>query len=84
VEREQEGEVALALFAPGWFVVLISLLTFPWNSWLLIFLGMLIAVMVALWALFSRPGSREQAEARPKDASPAEFDSFQELRGYRG
>jgi len=53
-------------------------LTFPWNSWLLI------AVMVALWVLFSRPGSREQAGARPKEDSPADFDSFQEPRGYRG
>ena len=39
---------ALALFAPAWFILLISSLTFPWNSWLLIALGMLIAVVVAL------------------------------------
>jgi len=45
---------ALALFAPGWFAVLLPLLTFPWNSWLLICLGMLIAVMVAVFALFSQ------------------------------
>jgi len=45
---------ALALYAPGWFFVLIPLLAFPWNSWLLITLGMLLAVIVALWTSFSR------------------------------
>ncbi len=44
---------ALALYAPGWFFVLVPLLTFPWNSWLLIALGMLLAVIVALWTSFS-------------------------------
>src|ERR1700732_3055202 len=44
---------ALALFASGWFFSLLPLLTFPWNSWLLIAFGMLIAFLVAMFAFFS-------------------------------
>lgn len=55
---------ALALFAPGWFAVLHPLLDFPWNSWLLIFLGMLIATIAALWALFSQTSA---SQPQPRD-----------------
>lgn len=61
---------ALALFAPGWFAVLLPLLDFPWNSWLLIFLGMLIAVIVAVFALFSQT---PVSQARPHDALPYDW-----------
>jgi hypothetical protein len=44
---------ALALFASGWFFSFLPLLTFPWNSWLLIAFGMLIAFLVAMFAFFS-------------------------------
>ncbi len=44
---------ALALFASDWFFILIPLLTFPWNSWLLIALGMLVAFLIAVFAFFS-------------------------------
>lgn len=68
---------ALALFAPGWFAVLLPLLAFPWDSWLLI------AVVVALWASF-RQVHPPASQPRPKDASPFDVDSSQEPRGYRG
>lgn len=61
---------ALALFAPGWFAVLLPLLDFPWNSWLLIFLGMLIAVIVAVFALFSQT---PVSQPRPHDALPYDW-----------
>jgi hypothetical protein len=52
------------------------------GSWLLQLLGMLIALVMSVFTLFSRPRSR--AEARPKDDSPSNFDSSPEPRGYRG
>src|SRR5215467_2519083 len=66
---------ALAFFAPGWFAVLLPVLDFPWNSWLLIFLGTLIAVMVALFALFSQTPF---AQPSPHDALPYDWAPFDE------
>jgi hypothetical protein len=57
---------ALALFAPGWFFILLPLFAFPWNSWLLIALGMLIAFLIAVFAFLaplrarSRPAPRQE------------------------
>ncbi len=44
----------LAIFAPAVFFTLLSPLTAPWNSWLLILIGMLISVIVAARVLSSR------------------------------
>lgn len=44
----------LAILAPGLFFTLLSLLSAPWNSWLLILIGMLISVIVAGRGLSSR------------------------------
>lgn len=63
---------ALALFDPGWFFILIPLLTFPWNSWLLIALGMLIAFLIAVFAFFSP--LRERARPTPHQEPPGEWD----------
>ena len=64
---------ALALVVPGWVAVLVLRLPFA--------LGMLLAVLVALWASFwqVRPPA-----SQPLDASPSEVDSSGEPRGYRG
>ena len=43
----------LAIFAPAVFFTLLSPLTAPWNSWLLILIGMLISVIAAARALSS-------------------------------
>jgi hypothetical protein len=72
--------VALALFAPGWFVVLLPLLAFPWDSWLLIALGMLLAVIVAVFASFWQ-GRPSASQPRRKDASFCDVTSSRE-RGY--
>jgi hypothetical protein len=69
-------------FLPSVFPQILALLTLPYNSWLLQFIGMLIALVVMLRALFLR--SHARAEARPKDASPSEVDSEHLPRGYRG
>jgi hypothetical protein len=69
-------------FLPAVFPQLLALLTLPYNSWLLQLLGMLIALVVTVFALFSRPRSR--AQARPKDASPFDVDSEHSPRGDRG
>jgi hypothetical protein len=45
--------IYLALFAPALFFTLLSPLNAPWNSWLLILIGMLISVIVAARALSS-------------------------------
>lgn len=66
-------------FQPGVFPHLLALLTLPFHSWLLELIGMVIALVVALFALFSDTPSR--AQARPKDASPADVASSRE-RGY--
>ncbi len=71
--------LSLVLVAPG------SLqMSFLWYKLLPFFLGMCIAVIVAISTLFWQPRSRDSAQARPKDASPSDFDSSQEPRGYRG
>ena len=70
---------ALALFAPDWFFILLPLLTFPWNSWLLIALGMLIAFLIAVFAFFSPLRVRGHAKPRPHDASPSDCALSQEL-----
>jgi hypothetical protein len=41
----------MALFAPVVFLMLLSVLNGPWNSWLLILIGMLVSVIVAARAL---------------------------------
>lgn len=71
-------------FLPGVFPQLLALLALPFHSWLLEILGMLIALVVALVALFSDVRSRERAHARPKDASPVDVDPPEEPRDYRG
>jgi hypothetical protein len=43
----------MALFAPVVFLMLLSVLNGPWNSWLLILIGMLVSVIVAARALSS-------------------------------
>jgi len=45
--------IYLAIFAPALFFTLLSPLNAPWNSWLLILIGMLISVIVAARALSS-------------------------------
>ena len=67
------------LFLPSVFPQILALLTLPYNSWLLQFIGMLIALVVILRALFSR--SHAHAEARPKDASSADVIAARS-RGY--
>ena len=57
-------------FVPSIFPRILALLTLPYNSWLLQFVGMLIALVVILRALFVRSHMRPQTEARPKDAFP--------------
>jgi hypothetical protein len=66
-------------FLPSVFPQILALLTLPYNSWLLQFIGMLIALVMILRALFSR--SHARAEARPKDASSADVMASRE-RGY--
>lgn len=72
---------ALALFAPGWFFLLLPLLAFPWNSWFLIALGMLIAFLIAVFAFFSPLRTPSHAAPRPHEASPSEFALPQEPPG---
>lgn len=57
---------------------------YSWSVLLPLLLGMCLAVIVAVHALFSRPRLREGTQARPKDTSPSDFDSSQEPHGYRG
>ena len=45
--------IYLAVFAPALFFTLLSPVNAPWNSWLLILIGMLISVIVAARALSS-------------------------------
>jgi len=47
--------IYLALFAPALFFTLLFPLNAPWNSWLLILIGMLISVIVAARALSPSP-----------------------------
>jgi len=71
--------LSLVLIAPG------SLqMPFLWYKLLLFLLGMCIAVIVAVSTLFWQPHWRHSAQARPKDASPSDFDLAHEPRGYRG
>jgi hypothetical protein len=63
---------ALALFASGWFFTLLPLLTFPWNSWLLIALGMLMAFLIAVFAFFS--SQRANSHAAPHQEPPGAWD----------
>lgn len=72
----------VAFFLPGVFPQILALLTLPVNSWLLQLMGMLIALVVMLRALFSH--SHARTEARPKDASPSEVDSEYMPREDRG
>jgi hypothetical protein len=56
----------VAFFLPSVFPQIISLLTIPWNSWLLQLIGMLIALVIAVQALFSQspasqPGPQDDA-----------------------
>ncbi|HLJ33560.1 MAG TPA: hypothetical protein VKU38_07915 [Ktedonobacteraceae bacterium] len=70
----------VAIFLPQVFPQLLSLLTIPWNSWLLQLIGMLIALVVAVHALFSQVSASHKP--RPHDESPSDGPSFYE-RGYR-
>ena len=74
---------ALALYAPGWFVVLVPFLTFPWNSWLLIALGMLLAVIVALWTSFSQVQT-PVSQPLPHDDPPFDWPPSDELHDAPG
>ena len=69
----------VAIFLPQVFPGLLSLLTLPWNSWLLQLIGMLIALVVAVQALFSQSVSARQP--RPHDDSPYDVPSVYE-KGY--
>ncbi len=70
----------VAVFLPQLFLHLLSLLTFPWNSWLLQFTGMLIALIVAVQALFSQVAASQKP--RPHDASTDDAPSVYE-QGYK-
>jgi hypothetical protein len=67
--------VALALVVPGWFAALVPRLPFA--------LGMLLAVVVALWASIFRV-QPPTSQPSPHDVSPSEVESSGEPRGYRG
>jgi hypothetical protein len=67
-------------FLPSVFPQILALLTLPYHSWLLQFIGMLIALVVMLRALFSR--SHARTEALPKDVSPSDVAASRELRYY--
>ena len=56
----------------------------PPFSALLFLPAMCAAVIVAIRTLFGLSRSRESMQPRPKNASPSDFDSFQEPRGDRG
>lgn len=63
---------AMALFAPDWFFSLLPFLTFPWNSWLLIALGLLIAFLNAVFAFFS--SRHAPGHAAPHQEPPGAWD----------
>lgn len=63
---------ALALFASDWFFSLLPLLTFPWNSWLLIAFGMLVAFLIAVFAFFS--SRQAHSHAAPHQEPPGVWD----------
>ena len=67
-------------FLPSVFPQILALLTLPYHSWLLQFIGMLIALVVMLRALF--PRSHARTEALPKDVSPSDVAASRELRYY--
>ena len=67
-------------FLPSVFPQILALLTLPYNSWLLQFIGMLIALVLMLRALFSH--SHVRTEARPKDVSPSDVVASRELGYY--
>lgn len=71
----------VAFFLPEVFPQILALLTLPVNSWLLQLMGMLIALVVMLWTLFSRSHVRNQVGPRPKDASPSDVAAARS-RGY--
>ena len=78
---------AMVLLLLGGFLFCLSLVLIAvvaWPALLPPLLGMCLAVLVAIHALFWRPRSRERAQARPKDDLPSDFDSSQGPRGYRG
>jgi hypothetical protein len=70
----------ILFFLPSVFPQILAGLPLPYNSWLLQFIGMLIALVVMLRALFSR--SHARAEARPKDVSPSDMAASRELGYY--
>jgi hypothetical protein len=72
---------AMVLLLLGGFLFCLSLAPIAavaWPALLPPLLGMCLAVLVAMHALFWRPRSRSHAKARPKDVSPSEVDSSQE------
>ncbi len=71
------------LLLDGLLLSFFLLLVAPITVVLSFLLGLCIAVIVAVHALFSRSSPRESTQARPKDASLSDVDSFQEPRGYR-
>lgn len=83
------GMVLLLLSALLWCLTLVLVapeglqLLSTWQNWLSLF-GMCVAVIVAVYTLFSRPRSSGNAKARPKDASPSDADSSPYTQGYRG
>lgn len=68
-------------FLPEIFPRILGLLTLPYNSWLLQFIGMLIALIVILRAIFWRPRGRGKAQPHTHDDSPSDMASPRE-RGY--
>lgn len=71
--------LSLVLVAPG-----SPQMTYPWYVLLPFLLGMGLAISVAVSALFGKSRSRMGAQTRPKDDSPADFDSPAPSSGYRG
>jgi len=78
------GDLVLLLL--GGFLFCLSLVQIgtSWSDLLPPLLGMCLTVLVAVSALIFRPRLHEHAQARPKDASPSDFGSSEEPRGYRG
>lgn len=68
-------------FLPSIFSQILGLLTLPYNSWLLQFIGMLIALIVALFAIFRRPRGRGNAQPHAHDNSLSDVALPRE-RGY--
>lgn len=68
-------------FLPSIFPQILGLLTLPYNSWLLQLIGMLIALVVALFAIFWQPRSHSKTQQLPHDDALSDTVSPRE-HGY--